>query len=128
LISAEATERDCVTCIADFGSTIEIAAPKTVIVNGQSGTEKKTMSPNDKHGRAPNGVRERIVACRKRLRRERAAHGAAQEGGESEPEIVATAPRVRAFDSRRATEDAKTVSNKAEASTSWIEHRAVFGG
>ena len=84
------------------------------------------MFPQDKQARGGSGgVRERIVACRKRLRRERSALKGAPVGA-SEREAVSDATRVSAFDSRgRATEDAKTVSNSVEASVSWTGHRAV---
>ncbi|HYY59611.1 MAG TPA: hypothetical protein VE842_19940 [Pyrinomonadaceae bacterium] len=59
------------------------------------------------------------------MRRERATQRDAS-GAESEPEGAAAAPGVHAFDSsRRATEDAKTVSNSAEASVSWTGRGAA---
>ena len=69
-------------------------------------------------------VRERIVACRKRLRRRRAM----QKSPTGDGQTTADATLVRTFDKRRAAQDAETVSADAETSMCWTKQEAGVGG
>jgi hypothetical protein len=91
---------------------------KPKIVNQQSEIRipKSNMSrfPQHESARGSVEVRQRRIACRKRLRRRRAApkSGSYEVSG---LEHIEAAPRIRELNERRAAEDYEGVADNAEA-------------
>lgn len=89
----------------------------------------KIMFPQKNRTREHNAhhVSERVGACRRRLRRSRAMQKAAAVES-AEPEMLASAPRLRAFEGQRGKAEAETISSEAQSQAGWIEEGSVVAG